>query len=539
MSVDSTQPTLWVDVEDLVHYLANHRRPSGIQRVTFEICQALTELDGGSGSVRFLRRGTGPCDMLSVDWNSLYKSYTHIANASDRPAINSGIISSRRTVPGSQKVQAATDGKRREKALGLLASTLKMQAVAIVTLAWLPVRVVTFAGRIAARHLTSGLSGRWMARAGVGGRRHVGSMENLFVGRSLREAARPGDVFIVLGSPWMYQDYVQTVRMVRDDLRMRFALLIYDMIPARRPEWCNQGVITTFANWHRSVLPLADQIFSISRATADDVTGWAHETGVALLDIVQPIPMGTGLTEQHSSEDSERDHLPSAGSYVLFVSTIEARKNHELLFRVWRRLLTDLPSSQVPTLIFAGRVGWLVVDLLQQLENSNWLNGKIRLLRDPTDSDLSALYRGCRFTVFPSLFEGWGLPVSESLAMGKPAIISDRTSLPEAGGNLARYFDPENVDDAYLAIRAVIEDPVDLQKWCDRVAADFQKIPWTAAATVIRQTLNTAKPKILVEEMAFLQQRQAVGTVASTRGQTPGDDTNLLCAKRPDLDRRA
>lgn len=497
MTGNITQPIIWVDVEDLVYYLANHRRPSGIQRVTFEICQALHMLDGGAGGVRFIRRGVGPCDMLTVTWQSLQESYQLIANANDRSATKHQAGRSHRVIPISERLPSGTNRQRTAYLIDLLSSALKMQAGAILTLAWLPLVIVAFAGRTAARHVLSRLYRRWRVRPGTLVHGNVGRTDTLRVGQSLREVARPGDVFIVLGSPWMHQDYVQTVRMARDDLRMRFALLVYDMIPARRPEWCNQGVITTFGNWHRTVLPLADQIFSISRATADDVTAWAHETGVKLLGTVQSIPMGTGLSDPQSSEHPDLKHLPPPGSYVLFVSTLEARKNHELLFRVWRRLLTDLPSEKVPTLVFAGRVGWLVTDLMQQLENANWLNGKIRLLSEPTDSDLSALYRGCLFTVFPSLFEGWGLPVSESLAMGKPAVISNRTSLPEAGGTLARYFNPEDVDDAYSAIRSVIEDPVGLQAWSDRVVAEFHHIPWTVSATVICQTLESSKPPSL------------------------------------------
>jgi glycosyltransferase involved in cell wall biosynthesis len=108
---------------------------------------------------------------------------------------------------------------------------------------------------------------------------------------------------------------------------------------------------------------------------------------------------------------------------------------------------------------------------MQQLENVDWLDGKIRLMRDPTDAELAALYRGCQFTVFPSLFEdeGWGLPVSESPERGRPCPASNCTSLPEAGGELARYFDPENTEDAYRTIRAVIEDPEGLEEGSARV----------------------------------------------------------------------
>jgi glycosyltransferase involved in cell wall biosynthesis len=117
-----------------------------------------------------------------------------------------------------------------------------------------------------------------------------------------------------------------------------------------------------------------------------------------------------------------------------------------------------MPAATVPTLVFAGRVGWLVSDFMQQLRNSNFLDGKIVHIESPTDQELEALYDGCLFTVFPSLYEGWGLPVTESHAFGRPCIASKTTSLPEAGGSLARYIDPDNTADAYRVIRETIED---------------------------------------------------------------------------------
>jgi glycosyltransferase involved in cell wall biosynthesis len=170
---------------------------------------------------------------------------------------------------------------------------------------------------------------------------------------------------------------------------------------------------------------------------------------------------------------------------VLFVSTIEARKNHLLLFRAWRRLLAEMPDDQVPSLVFAGRVGWLVDDLLTQLDNTNHLDGRIVLVEDPSDADLAALYRGCLFTVFPSLAEGWGLPVTESLAFGKPCLIADTTALPEAGGDFARYFDPDDLNDAVRAIRAVLEDRAGLAAWTDRIAREFRPTPWSASAEAL------------------------------------------------------
>jgi glycosyltransferase involved in cell wall biosynthesis len=166
------------------------------------------------------------------------------------------------------------------------------------------------------------------------------------------------------------------------------------------------------------------------------------------------------------------------------------RKNHDLLFRVWRKLLEELPADQVPTLVFAGREGWLVHDLMEQIKATNFLNGKLVHLEDPTDADLKALYEGCLFTLFPSFYEGWGLPVTESLAFGKPCIASNRSSIPEAGGKLARYIDPDNLTDAYRVIKETILDRPGLARWCVEIQNTFRPISWRDSATAILSALN-------------------------------------------------
>jgi glycosyltransferase involved in cell wall biosynthesis len=263
-------------------------------------------------------------------------------------------------------------------------------------------------------------------------------------------------------------------------------LLVYDLIPIRRPEWCDRGLVQWFRERFETLLPLCDFVFAISRATAADVEAYARETAIDLPGRVVPVPIGTGFGHQlQSPRASGRQDLPHAGSYVLYVSTIEARKNHALLFRVWRRLLDEMPAEAVPTLVFAGRVGWLVEDLMRQIANTDHLDGKLVVIEDPTDAELAELYRGCLFTVFPSFYEGWGLPVTESLAFGKPCIISNRTSLPEAGGKLARIIDPDNLHDTYQVVRQTIEDRPGLARWEAEVRREFRPVPWSVTVGAI------------------------------------------------------
>ena len=471
--------TLWVDVDDLVYYLAHHNRPSGIQRVTFEICRALHMLDDGASRVGFVRRDGGPLDLVTIAWHELETAFLATAGnaAEEEPALLQETVPERhRTL--DVVLQGLSDQGRVFLALAQLLARLGSHAAEAVK---------TFVMRCLAR---IGSSPKPTGTPTVAGRYGHESTSGL----ALRDLALPGDSLVVLGSPWSHRDYADTVRWARDTMRMRFALLIHDLIPLRRPEWCDRAVIVAFTNWHRAVLPLADAVFSNSLATAADLTAWMGENRIPLAQPVRPLPIGTGLplpgttlaaTDGAASERS----LPASGTYALFVSTIEARKNHVLLFRVWRRLLTELPPDRVPTLVFAGRVGWLVRDLMQQLDNAHWLGGKIRFVRDPTDAELAALYEGCRFTLFPSLYEGWGLPVSESLALGCPCLSSNRTSLPEAGGDLARYFDPENADDAYRAIHDVITDDAGLQAWRARVAREFRPVPWASSAAALRSAM--------------------------------------------------
>jgi len=230
----------------------------------------------------------------------------------------------------------------------------------------------------------------------------------------------PGDILLVLGSPWSHPDYARLIGSQRAR-GLKFALLVYDLIPIRRPEWCDRGLVRVFRAWFDSILPLCDQVFAISRATAADVERFAAERRIVLANPVVPIPIGTTFGVAGGRATAVRTaRLPAPGTYALIVSTIEARKNHLLLFRVWRRMLDEMPGRSIPTLVFAGRIGWLVDDLMRQIANTNNLNGKLVLVENPTDAELVALYEGCRFTLFPSFFEGWGLPVTESLALGKP-----------------------------------------------------------------------------------------------------------------------
>jgi glycosyltransferase involved in cell wall biosynthesis len=178
----------------------------------------------------------------------------------------------------------------------------------------------------------------------------------------------------------------------------------------------------------------------------------------------------------------------------LYVSTIEPRKNHAFLFNVWHRLLEEHGSSVVPQLVFVGRRGHLVDDLFQQFENTFYLDSKVVVLPDVPDSLLSALYKECKLALYPSLAEGYGLPVAEAIVAGAICVASNKTSIPEVVGDIIDYFDPDDFNEAYRLIqRALFDD--DYRANLRLRAQRFVPRPWSATAEDILQTIERHLPE--------------------------------------------
>lgn len=479
--------TLWLDVEDLFHYAVRNPRPSGIQRLSFEIYAELHAMLGDE--VRFCRHDPVGNTLRSVPWEVLRDLFASLL----APRLRTETPATPDALPDAPKRR----GMRR------LAAGLPLAMRDPLAQAFAAQRLALSAQRAVLRHggrAVLALPSLFRAPPGTVGAPVEEGAPALPPGLDIRAAARPGDVLAVLGSPWFHPDYSRLVADATRDRGMRTALLVYDLIPLLRPEWCDRGLVRVFRAWFNDFAPRADVLLAISDATARDVERWADRAGIPLARPVHTLPIGTGFsgavtTGAVTDGDAPLPDGLRPGGYALAVSTIEARKNHLLLFRVWRRMLEGMPPEQVPTLVFAGRVGWLVSDLMQQLSNCAFLDGKVVIVNDPTDEELVALYRGCRFTLFPSLYEGWGLPVTESLSFGKVCVASNRTSVPEAGGTFCLYLDPEDAGDAHDVIRRACLDDALIAEGERRIREEFRPTPWRETAAALLRSLGIPAPR--------------------------------------------
>ena len=179
---------------------------------------------------------------------------------------------------------------------------------------------------------------------------------------------------------------------------------------------------------------------------------------------------------------------PQARRFVLSVSTIQSRKNFDLLYHLWRRL-TEEGVADLPTLVIVGQPGFGSNDLLWQIEHDPLIRQNIVHLRHAHDEELSWLYQNCLWTLFPSFYEGWGLPLSESLALGKYCLASNTSSLPEAGAGFAKHIDPLDFAAWRQAVLELMSSPDALARIEANIRAGYRPVTWAQSAGILAKEL--------------------------------------------------
>ena len=253
---------------------------------------------------------------------------------------------------------------------------------------------------------------------------------------------------------------------------------LMDAIPLARPDWVGYRMRgLKHRLWVRSA-GWADHVVTISEhARADIVQHFGTDP-----ERISVVPLGvderwfTPPAADTMERVRERHGLPPA--YSLFIGTIQPRKNLVMLVDAF----SALPSArkrECPLLI-AGRYGWSCEALRQRLV-TNAID-HVHWLRHVPDEDLPAILHGARALLFPSLYEGFGLPILEAFAARVPVIAANATSIPEVAGDGALLLDPDDRTAWTDALAAVTRDEPEVRARVDRGHARARVMTWEAAA---------------------------------------------------------
>jgi len=335
----------------------------------------------------------------------------------------------------------------------------------------------------------------------------------------------PGAVLVNLGNSWGFPDYFRALRAVQQSHGVRYIPFVHDCVPLIVPEHCLLTLVQDYARWFGALGLHAHGLLCNSENTRSDAR---QQLGHLLPTLELPSHVirldadprslmapggGVALNALRALRPGE--------SFALFVSTIESRKDHLLVFNAWLQLLRRHGAAKVPRLVCVGKEGWHAEAALNLLRNAPELQRHVVLLSRVSDLELAALYERCTFTVYNSYYEGWGLPLTEAMAYGKVVVTARHSALVEAGGEAAVYFTPQSLPDLQEKLERVMFDAEFRAAQEAVVRAKGKPRSWSAVkdeifAAVAALALEPARP---LEQRATLRLGQRYLTRRLTRIQ--------------------
>ncbi|MGI4748585.1 MAG: glycosyltransferase family 4 protein [Janthinobacterium lividum] len=247
-----------------------------------------------------------------------------------------------------------------------------------------------------------------------------------------------------------------------------FVPMVHDLIPLEFPEYSREREPARHASRIDTVVRQADAVLVpsetvrrsllpyLERAERSHVPVWVIPHGVHLRALPK-IGTGPGVMTMTGS---------TPHPYFVCLGTIEARKNHLLLLNLWRRLVEE-QGERAPHLILIGKRGWENEQVLDMIERCPALQGVVKEHNALPDEDVVRLLKGARALLFPSFAEGYGLPLSEALSLGVPAICSDIPVFREVGDGLPTLLDPLDTMAWKRTIEAFTGDDPDRAAQCE------------------------------------------------------------------------
>jgi glycosyltransferase involved in cell wall biosynthesis len=266
----------------------------------------------------------------------------------------------------------------------------------------------------------------------------------------------------------------------------RLVVTVHDLAFLVTPEHFPQAWRQQFRVGLRAAVRRADALITPSRNTAEDLVSRTKVDPAR----VHVIPLAASTENVATDPEAVLSRLKVPLPFVLFVGTLEPRKNLVRLVRAYRRAA----SSGLPhALVLAGPLGWRHQTLLREIALRG--PGEVLLTGELSAEELDALYRHAAAFVYPALYEGFGLPVLEAMTRGLPVIVSNTSSLPEVAGDAALEVDPESVREIASSIETLLSDETLAERLSARARARAERFSWDETARLTLQVYEKAQDK--------------------------------------------
>ena len=234
-------------------------------------------------------------------------------------------------------------------------------------------------------------------------------------------------------------------------------VFVHDMAYKTCPETVDRGVRRILERNMQNTCKWADCIVTVSEFSKKEIIKYIGVSG----NKIKVMPSGVDLELYHPNyniKEIERtkEKYKIEGNYILYIGTIEPRKNIITLIEAYDSLVKS--EKDVPLLVISGKKGWLYDGIFQKVKELN-LEEKIIFTGYLEREEAPLLLNGAMMFVFPSIYEGFGLPPLEAMACGTPVIVADAASLPEVVNDAGLKVNPYNPEELSSAMKTFINDP--------------------------------------------------------------------------------
>lgn len=291
----------------------------------------------------------------------------------------------------------------------------------------------------------------------------------------------PATLVISGGLDWEFKN-LRALQSLKQSYGFRYCTIVHDIIPILFPHLVIPDRVAALTNYFGELAHLADCALCNSQATRRDWLAYCAQLGIDMPAHV--FPLGFDLPISKDTPEEKFPELLRGKRFALFVSTFEPRKNHRMLYEAWDRCVrSKAVDPERDRLVFVGNHGWATDDLMREIAANPATRDSLLVLHLVPDALLHVLYQRCELVLFPSLYEGYGLPVAEAFGHGKPCISSNAGSLLDVGGDLVRRLDPKDTIAWAEAIAHYLAAPDELDAWSKRIATEYCPTSWDDAAT--------------------------------------------------------
>lgn len=284
-----------------------------------------------------------------------------------------------------------------------------------------------------------------------------------------------GDVLFIPWGEWWDSNFTACLVRHHDKDGVHLVQIIHDIGPTAHPQFFEQVEISPEV-YNAKIVPIASLVLANSKNTKLELEAWLKQQKLHIPKI-EVFRLGDDIKISkpvRPNDDIFKQSGLTGSDFLLMVGTIELKKNHLLLYYVYK--LAKVRGINLPKFVIAGRRGWMSDAAYALLTKDPDIKDSFVFQLDKTDEELSWLYSHCLFTVLPSLYEGWGIPIAESVARGVPCLASNFGSMNEVAEGYVTRFCPVSTDECLAAIQRML-NPATLKKARDHVRK-YKQFSW-------------------------------------------------------------